>query len=157
MFTEPVWEPVNVAMERAAAEPKKPAPEPVPEPVKEEEAEAETSEPAVTVDTFDLSELGLITEIPELILPADPEEAEPVCEEEPEKVPAEEPAAEPEAEPAPAQTEPETEPQSSQEPKEEADLEEQIRRIVQKNPYFCPGKRADDGGRSARRQEDGRC
>ena len=108
MFTEPVWEPVNVAMERAAAETKKPAPEPVPEPVKEEEAEAETSEPAVTVDTFDLSELGLITEIPELILPADPEEAEPVCEEEPEKVPAEEPAAEPEAEPVtePAADEP---------------------------------------------------
>ena len=35
MFAEPVWEPVNVAMERAAAEPKKPATEPVPEPAEE--------------------------------------------------------------------------------------------------------------------------
>ena len=106
MFAEPVWEPVNVAMERAAAEPKKPAAEPVPEPVEEEETEAEATASAVTVDTFDLSELGLITEIPELILPDDPEEPKPVCEEEPAEVPAEE-AAEPEAEPV---TEPEAEP-----------------------------------------------
>lgn len=104
MFAEPVWEPVNVAMERAAAEPKKPAAEPVPEPAEEE--------PAVNVDTFDLSELGLITEIPELILPDDPEETEPVCEAEPEAepekepvtVPAEEPAAEPADEPAAEET-----------------------------------------------------
>ncbi len=106
MFTEPVWEPVNVQMERAAAEPKKPAAVPVPEPAEEKEAEEEKTAPAVNVDTFDLSELGLITEIPELILPDDSEEPEPVCEAEIAEAPAEEAAPEPVAEPA---AEPETE------------------------------------------------
>lgn len=88
MFKEPVWEPVTAAMERAAAAPKKaPEPEKVEEPEKAEEPEKK--DPAVNVDTFDLSELGLITEIPELILPDEPEVMKMPVEAVTEPVPAE--------------------------------------------------------------------
>ena len=101
MFAEPVWEPVNVAMERAAKEPKKPAEEPETEPAElsEPAEKAAPAEPAaVNADTFDLSELGLITEIPELILPDDPEpETAPEAETKPAAEAEPDPAAEPES------------------------------------------------------------